>query len=70
MTNTDKLNKTIKIDEIKIKQLKQRKRAILNELQAVKDQLRATKAQRRYHKSQLSTASRLDILDQALKDLQ
>lgn len=70
MTNTDKLNKTIKIDEIKIKQLKQRKRAILNELQAVRDQLRATKAQRRYHKSQLSTASKLDFLDQALKDLQ
>ena len=70
MTNTDKLNKSIKIDEIKIKQLKQRKRAILNELQAVRDQLRATKAQRRYHKSQLSTASKLDILDQALKDLQ
>ena len=70
MTNTDKLNKQIKIDEIKIKQLKQRKRAILNELQAVRDQLRATKAQRRYHKSQLSTASKLDILDQALKDLQ
>ena len=70
MTNTDKLNKTIKIDEIKIKQLKQRKRAILNELQAVRDQLRATKAQRRYHKSQLNTASKLDYLDQALKDLQ
>ena len=70
MTNTDKLNKTIKVDEIKIKQLKQRKRAILNELQAVRDQLRAAKAQRRYHKSQLSTASKLDILDQALKDLQ
>lgn len=70
MTNQEKLNKQIKIDEIKIKQLKQRKRALLNELQAVRDQLRATKAQRRYHKNQIATASKLDILDQALKDLQ
>lgn len=70
MTNQEKLNKQIKIDEIKIKQLKQRKRALLNELQGVKDQLRATKAQRRYHKNQITTAGKLDILDQALKDLQ
>lgn len=69
MTKTEQLNKAIKLDEIKLRQLKTQKAQLKNQLRNVCDQIRATKAQRRFHRGQVKTVQKMDILDQAIRDL-
>lgn len=69
MTKTEQLTKQIKLDELQMQKLKAQKRELENQLRNVKDRIKATKDQRRYHKQSIKTAQKMDIVEQALKDL-
>lgn len=69
MTKTEQLNKQIKLDELQMQKLKAQKRELENQLRNIKDRIKATKAQKRYHKQSVKTAQKMDIVEQALKDL-
>lgn len=69
MTKTEQLNKQIKLDELQMQKLKAQKRELENQLRNIKDRIKAAKAQKRYHKQSIKTAQKMDIVEQALKDL-
>lgn len=69
MTNVEKIIRQTKEDALNIKRLREQKRAAKREYRAICEKLRMAKARLRYDKGQLDTAKKLDILDQALKDL-
>ena len=69
MTKTEQLNKQIKLDELQMQKLKAQKRELENQLRNINDRIKATKAQKRYHKQSIKTAQKMDIVEQALKDL-
>ena len=69
MTKTEQLTKQVKLDEIQLKKLRAQKRELQNQLRNINDRIRATKDQRRYHKQSIKTAQKMDIVEQALKDL-
>lgn len=69
MTKTEQLNKMIKLDELNLQKLINQKRELENQLRNTKDKIRATKAERRYHKQSMKTAQKMDIVEQALRDL-
>lgn len=69
MNNAEKITKQIKQDILCIKRLREQKRAAKREYRAICEKLRTAKAHLRYDKGQLDTAKKLDIINQALKDL-
>ena len=69
MTKTEQLTKQIKLDELQMQKLKAQKRELENQLRNINDRIKATKAQKRYHKQSIKTAQKMDIVEQALKDL-
>lgn len=69
MTKTEQLTKMIKLDELNLQKLINQKRELENQLRNTKDKIRATKADRRYHKQSMKTAQKMDIVEQALRDL-
>lgn len=69
MTKTEQINKQIKLDELQIRKLKAQRAELENQLRNINDRIKATKAQRRYHRQQVKTAQKMDIVEQALKDL-
>lgn len=69
MNKTEQLRKKIKMLELKLKQNKTERAELKNKLKHNKDDAKATKAEIRYLKSQVKNMQKLDIVEQALKDL-
>lgn len=69
MTNLENLNKQIKLDALKIEHAKAKIAEARTALQDARNELKKAKADRKVHKSELKTAKKLDIVEQALKDL-
>lgn len=69
MNKTEQLRKKIKMLELKQKQNKTERAELKNKLKHNKDDAKATKAEIRYLKSQVKNMQKLDIVEQALKDL-
>lgn len=68
-TNVEQLKQTINSNKLFItKKLAERKQAI-DDAKRLRDEIRALRKANKHLKQQIKTAEKLDVVDQALKDL-